>query len=115
MFVWSSAPVSEEPEVTLTRWQVFELPDGARHLVGWYAAAREGRVSSRIERYDAASRSAVTRSGRVYELAGRPGSDADARYTWRAWSRVNGVSEYKDVTAAVWAEFCANASSAAPS
>jgi len=102
MPVWKTIPVSEIPELRLSAWQVVELPDGDRHLVGWNETEREGRVSSRIAVFDACTRRATTQTGRVYELIGRPGHDADAQYTWNVWKRRNRVTEFKDVTEEVW-------------
>ena len=44
MPVWSTIPVNGQPELTLERWSIYELPDGDRHLVGWAIENREGRV-----------------------------------------------------------------------
>lgn len=102
MNVWTIADVTVEPEVTLTNWQVLELPNGDRHLVGYAIEAREGRVSSRVEEFDSASLRAVTSSGRTYQLNGRPGIDRDAEYVWRRWARVNQTTQFSDVSAEVW-------------
>lgn len=102
MSVWTIAEVSDEPETTLTNWQVIELPNGDRHLVGYAIEAREGRVSSFVEFFDQASLRAVTSSGRTYQLEGRPGIDRDGEYVWRRWARINHATEFKDVSAEVW-------------
>ncbi len=99
---WQTTPVAERPELRLTGWQVVELPDGDRHLVGWNLTEGEGRVSSRIEHFDARTRRAATKTGRVYELVGRPGAGPDAQYTWNAWRSINRVEEFRDVTDEVW-------------
>jgi hypothetical protein len=52
----------------------------------------EGRVSKAIESLDLVARTGVTRSGRLYELIGEPGSDPDADYVWAMWARANGVT-----------------------
>ncbi|MBA3597987.1 MAG: hypothetical protein H0W40_11525 [Methylibium sp.] len=101
--VWRTAPVGEQPSLTLARWQVMQLPHGERHLVGYALQNREGRVSSAVATLDAASLRGVTATGRVYALSGRPGHDSDAEYTWRAWARINAAHEWTDVTAEVWA------------
>jgi len=98
--------VADEPETTLVGWQVMQLPDGDRHLVGYAIEAREGRVSSRVETFDPSRLRAVTGSGRVYRLNGHPGGNSDAEYVWRRWQRINAVSDYDDVTQQVWAAHC---------
>ena len=71
--VWKCAPVSERPEIVLVDWHVFEvkLPSRAertRHFAGQNITDREGRTSSAIETFDAATSRGTTESGRVYEL-----------------------------------------------
>lgn len=103
MPIWSVNPVADEPETQLAAWQVMEVPDGSRHLVGYALNAREGRVSTAVQQFDAERLRAVTRSGRVYELVGRPGCDSDADYVWALWRSLNKVEAFTDVTEAVWA------------
>lgn len=103
MPAWLIAPVEDEPETSLAQWQVMELPNGDRHFVGYAVEDREGRASSAVVVLDTATMCGVTASGRVYRLQGRPGYHADAEYTWRRWARINGASEWKDVSAEVWA------------
>jgi hypothetical protein len=98
-------PVDVVPTVRLAHWQVYELPDGDRHLVGYNIDDREGRTSGRVLSLDALTASLRTRSGRCYELVGPPGSDPDARYVWNDWLSLNRVpvAEVKRVTDEVWA------------
>lgn len=103
MPAWLIAPVEDEPETSLAQWQVMELPNGDRHFVGYAVEDREGRASSAVVVLDTATMSGVTTSGRIYRLQGRPGYHADAEYTWRRWARINGASDWKDVSAEVWA------------
>lgn len=108
MNVWTIADVAEEPEVTLTNWQVLELPNGDRHLVGYALESRRGRVSSCIETFDRLSLRAVTSSGRTYQLRGHPGIDRDGEYVWRLWARLNQAPQFSDVSAEVWASHVAS-------
>lgn len=101
---WPVAPVSEQPELTLTEWRIYQVQNGDRHAVGWCVEERSGRVSSAIQEVDWGAARLVTASGRVYELQGWPGNDPDARYTWNRWKEVNEVQSAEDVTAEVWAE-----------
>lgn len=103
MPIWPTTPVDEMPELRLSGWQVVRLRSEERHLIDWNIKEAEGRVSSCVERFDAASRRAVTRSGRVYELCGAPGAGGDAQYTWAFWRDLNRVDRCLDVTDQVWA------------
>jgi hypothetical protein len=108
MTTWTIADVAEELEVTLTDWQVRELPNGDRHLVGFALESRRGRVSSLIEVLDPASMGAVTSSGRTYQLYGRPGLDCYGEYVWRSWARQYRVTQFSDVSARVLAGHAAD-------
>ena len=105
---WTIADVAEEPAVTLTDWQVRELPNGDRHLVGFAIESRKGRVSSLIEVFDSTSLRAVTSSGRTYQLYGRPGLDCYGEYAWRSWAPLYRVTQFSDVSARVWAGHAAD-------
>jgi hypothetical protein len=114
MPVWETTPLDEQPDVTLRSWQVMEAPSGERHLVGYCVENSEGRASSAVEHIDADSLVAQTRSGRRYQLRGRPGNDSDAEYVWRAYVSVNGITAFTDVTVYVWqAHLTATAAQAA--
>ena len=104
MPVWSVSPVEQEPSTTLVSWQVWELPDGDRHLAGWAVEAQEGRVCSAVQSFDVARLRAVTRSGRVYQLEGRPGVDTQGAYVWQRWLAIHNEPAGKDVTDSVWGE-----------
>ena len=100
--VWATRPVSEEPSITLTSWAIIETvePEPSRHLVGYNDAGREGRVSSPIVTFDAATMRGVTHTGRVYQLKGTPGLNGDADYVLRRWKAGYKV-DVKDITDAV--------------
>lgn len=100
-FVWSATPVEDSPRLRLTQWRVMQIARGGCHLVGWNSSEREGRVSTAIVSMNASTREALTASGRVYELAGRPGFNADAEHTWGWWCRLNDVEQYVDITAQI--------------
>ena len=104
--VWKCRPVSERPEIVLTDWHVFEvkLPgrtERSRHFAGQNITDREGRASSAIETFDAATSRGTTESGRVYELRGSTGFTGDGEYTWNRWKKINSVTDVVDVTAEV--------------
>jgi len=101
---WDALPVPEERVLQLTAWQVFETEQGVRHLVGYSPPEGIGRVTSAIAAFDRRTMSVTTRSGRVYELIGTPGVNAEADRTWRDWTRVHGVVELSDVTGEYWSE-----------
>lgn len=96
--VWSATSLTEVPEIELTRWQVMQLPCGARHFVGWNVTEREGRVSSKIVAFDAATRRGRTCSGRSYQLRGLSGPDCDGAYTWGRWMKANAAQDCTDVS-----------------
>lgn len=98
MPIWPTAPVTESPTLVLITYRVLETDRGERHFVGYNLSDREGRVSTPIDEFDLATLTGRTRSGRIYQLQGRPGVDADAMYVWHAWCRVNGIQEWHDVT-----------------
>lgn len=108
MPVWRTRPIEEQGSLTLQSWRVVELLNGNRHLVGYCLENLEGRVSSTIQAFDPESLRAVTGSGRVYTLRGRPGANADAEYVWNRWVAVNAASEWTDVSASVWNEHLSN-------
>ena len=101
--VWSASSLTEVPEIELTNWQVMQLPHGDRHFVGWNVTEREGRVSSKIIEFDAATRRGRTRSGRIYQLRGPTGHDGDGAYTWSRWMQRNGSVDCTDVSGEVQA------------
>ena len=101
--IWPIASVSECPEITLLQWQIFEVqfpsrPKKTRHFVGYSAGGRAGQVSSAIQNFDPKTMRGVTESGRVYQLQGLPGWDADADYTWRRWKSICGITNEVNVT-----------------
>jgi len=93
--------VGIEPVAFLRPWQVLELEDGSRHLCGGEGLFG-GRVSSAVMSIDHETATAVTQSGRIYELVGEPGSDADTDYVWKRWSAGYNVVRWTDVTLEVW-------------
>lgn len=101
---WTLKCILCSPSRTLDAWSVFEDFHGGprlvwtRHLVGWKREGCVGQVSTSVTEFDPVRRRARTCSGRVYELAGRPGLNADAIAVWARWKYVNGVSAERDVT-----------------
>lgn len=89
--VWPVASVDEEPEVRLTRWQVYAV-GAERHFVGYNQSLGEGRVSTAIQAFDPETRRGVTASGRVYELVGPPGRDPDGEWVFGIWLKAQRLS-----------------------
>lgn len=116
MPIWPVQAVAAMPHVTLDAWAVFEVAmDGedkplTRHFVGFSREGCQGQVSTPVEVFDPSTRCGVTRSGRVYQLAGYPGSDADARYVWELWKTVNSIEHERDISDEVFAEIRCKAS-----
>ena len=102
MPVWTVAPVTLQPSITLLDWQVMQLDNGDRHLVGYARENSEGRVSMGVVAFDFATPRAVTSSGSMYQLKGPPGRDRDAVYTWHRWVDINAAGRFDDVTHEVW-------------
>jgi hypothetical protein len=96
--VWAPAKASEEPEVILHYWQIYECKIDhydrrEKHLVGHNG--RSGRVTSKVAKVELVNGEihATTGSGRVYKLAGEPGRDRDAMYTWVQWLRMHNAQD----------------------
>ena len=96
--LWTTSPVAQTPEIVLVRWQLIRDSSGFLHAVGWNVGEAEGRVSSAVERCDGNARRLVTHSGRVYQLEGPPGYDADAMYVWRCWCALLSVEDWSFAT-----------------
>lgn len=113
MSPWMVGAVAEAPQIVLLSWSVFEVPYSqdtrhtTRHFVGLELEFRHVRVSSPVVTFDPAARRGMTRSGRIYELRGKAGADADARYVWARWKAMNRVLQEWDVTADVVADIAA--------
>ena len=102
--MWRTRPVMEQAGLTLREWQVVQLPNGDRHLIGWCVENREGRVSSAVRDIDYKKLIAISETGRLYVLEGRPGADPDpdGQYVWSRWTALNAVEAWEDVTESVW-------------
>ena len=90
-----------ETRVVIEHWSVAEVTCAGigyatQHLVGVVDGL--GRVCSPIQEFDHNKMEAVTRSGKIYELHGRPGSDMSADYVFAQWCRLNEIDEWTDVT-----------------
>ena len=104
--VWIPAPVSARPEIVLRDWSVFEvqlpgLTMRTRHFAGQNVTDHEGRTSSAITTFDAATGRGITQSGRVYQLHGGTGLSGDGEYTWCRWLSINSATDVMDVTAEI--------------
>lgn len=106
MPIWKPTSKTQEPETTLKNWKVFLVPDSGNsegdtiHFVGstlaWYS---EGRVSSAIQEFDPETGCGVSRSGRVYKLAGESTHlSRDAEYVWNRWLYGYGNPEVEDIS-----------------
>ncbi|MBU5637990.1 hypothetical protein KOM00_14770 [Geomonas sp. Red69] len=91
--VWAVPGVNEQPRIRLARWSVRETTKG-RVFVGYNIDDQEGRVSTIIEGFDRDTCCGTTRSGRLYQLVGPPGSHPDADFVW---SRVTKL-DWRDVS-----------------
>lgn len=101
--IWLIATVVECPEITLRQWQIFEVKfpqklNRTRHFVGYSVGDRAGQISSAIQQFDLKTMRGITESGRVYQLLGLPGCNADADYTWSRWKSICSITDVVDVT-----------------
>jgi len=94
--IWSQPPVGVEPAKWLESWQIYKVISSKSpmenfgfHFIGYDIRCRQGAVSSKIDQFDPAMMRGVTRSGRIYQLVGMPGSDPDAQHTINGWIQVN--------------------------
>lgn len=88
---WTVAPVSEEPEVRLSPWQIYAVKDSL-HFVGQRPGWGEGRVSTPITSFDPETGRGITESGRIYQLVGPPGYDREADYVLMRWLHAQGLN-----------------------
>lgn len=105
MPVWSTKPVTEQPQITLRDWRIFEVSDGeipSTHFVGYSDENHEGRVSSVIVNFDASTMCGVTKSGRIYKLVGKPGYNPDAGYVWNRWKLNYLIRQETDLTESLY-------------
>jgi hypothetical protein len=102
--VWPATSVGAEPTKWLRSWQIYKAVEAkiqpeafGYHFVGYDLRGGHGAVSSKIEQFDPVKMCGITRSGRVYQLVGMPGTDPDAEYTLNGWAAGNQVI-VKDAT-----------------
>ena len=86
----------------MSHWNVVQLEDGSRHIVGFIEENRDGRVSSPVANLDTVTLEVRTLTGRRYVLQGPPGEHLDANYVWTQWARIYGIETCTLVTDEVW-------------
>ncbi|MGF6370885.1 hypothetical protein OKW40_003635 [Paraburkholderia sp. RAU6.4a] len=78
----------EGPEIVwLADWSIREAADGARHFVGYSLETSNGRLSTKIVHLHRATRTAQTLSGRIYQLVGPSGHNAEAEYVFNTFAK----------------------------
>jgi hypothetical protein len=101
--VHETPPVCVEPDISLTRWSLYQViwpsTERTRHLVGW--ALYEARVSTAVLRIDLERMTALTSSGRHYQLEGMPARDSDAQWVYGIWLDRSGCRHHRDMTRAL--------------
>jgi hypothetical protein len=108
--IWKPADILQEPETKLIDWQVYkvyldQMSEYTIHFIGYtFGEYGEGRVCSPVIEFDKNTMRGVTRSGRVYELVGKPGSNRDAQYVWHRWLGLNGSPEFVCITNEFWSD-----------
>lgn len=100
-FIHRAESVASRPTENLICWSIFEAifsnRDISHHLIG-FIPGRNGRVTSAIQQFCPKNRQITTKSGRLYNLLGMPGSSEDGLFVWQHWCTVNSVIYHKDVT-----------------
>ena len=91
-------PIEEEPRIVLLRWRVMQAEERELHLVGVRSDSHLVRVSSPLVCLDTELCSALTASGRGYQLSGPYGAGGDCVALWSAWAAVNHIASWRDVT-----------------
>lgn len=69
MRIRPAPPVSEQPEVRLSHWRIYQV-EGAHRLVGYCLDSGCYRVTTPLRALDLDAGTAVTASGRRYQLLG---------------------------------------------
>ena len=69
-----------------------EVDGEARHFVGHNTEMNTGRASTRIVSFAPETRRGVTGSGRIYELVGDSGADAQAYLLWTVTCAMHGAT-----------------------
>ncbi len=91
--------IARDPKMIITEWVIFDAIffDGTQssRLVGQVLAKGE-RVSSEITSFFPETKTIITRSGREYKLAGRPGTNGGD--IWGKWKTLYKVVSYQDIT-----------------
>ncbi|SAL88336.1 hypothetical protein AWB74_08514 [Caballeronia arvi] len=100
MPIWSTLPVTLEPEICLESWCVIETePErGQRHLLGIRTDTLDARISSELVDFDVETLLAHTSTGRAYRLVGPPGWTVNAQYVLLSWCQRHSVREISDAT-----------------
>jgi len=97
--IWSIPSVSIYPERRIKDWwivsilksEVYGMEPFGFHFVGRDLTMGGGAVSSKIINFDPEKLAGITSSGRIYQLEGLPGFDADAKYVLTNWVKLNRI------------------------
>lgn len=94
---------SGESHVELTLWSVFllvlpVLGVPTIHVVGVNCHTGRGRVSSPVVKVHASGLRVITQSGRLYDLVGVPGSDAEGLAILDGWATTWDARVLENVT-----------------
>lgn len=107
MLIRSASPVDEVPIVIVQMWKIYEVTTWedftpTRHIVGYNLNERGGQVSSAITKFDRRDMSAVTISGRVYQLVGDSAGNSLADRLWPRWCFRYHVRTVRDINPKSW-------------
>ena len=101
VWAWRVPGPEMEPELTVERWQVVEVFDGRRYLIGYCVDRDEARVSTALDGINLIDLMVRTQSGRIYRLLGPAGHDQDAEALWRKVADARKIDSWKYVTSEI--------------
>ncbi|MFG6449104.1 hypothetical protein ACG0Z6_12770 [Roseateles sp. BYS180W] len=95
------SPVEEQPHVPLKWWRMLRTPEGDFHILALLDCG-SCRITSAIEGLNVRERSAITTSGRTYELGGPPVEQELVLLMLMTVAAHNGLGESVDVSEDMW-------------
>jgi hypothetical protein len=102
IWAWRVPGPEVEPELTIRRWQVIEIFNGRRCVIGHCVERDEARISVALEGIDFLQLQVKTKSGRIYRLEGPPSHDPEAEALWLRVVEARKIESWKYVTEQLW-------------
>lgn len=92
-----SIPVKDAPAICLGNWSVVEI-NGSHYFVGQDLTDHEGRVSTKIVRYDLNRKIGTTLSGRRYHLIGEHINPEGNVKVFQDFKKIHNIKQYRNVS-----------------